>query len=44
MNQEAHIVRNGIAEPFHLADRKALRSFGLQHFDFDLPELDFARI
>jgi N-hydroxyarylamine O-acetyltransferase len=44
MNQEAHIIRNGTAEPFHLVDRKALRSFVAQHFGFDLPELETMRV
>ncbi len=44
MNQEAHIIRNGSAERFHVADRKVLRSFVLQHFSFDLPELETMRV
>ena len=39
MNQGVHIIRNGAAEPAHLADRKALRTLIAQHFGFDLPEL-----
>ena len=44
MNQGVHIVRNGIAEPLHLPDRKALRSLVAQHFGFDLPELETMRV
>jgi N-hydroxyarylamine O-acetyltransferase len=44
MNQGVHIVRDGVAEPAHLADRKALRSLVAQHFGFDLPELETMRV
>jgi N-hydroxyarylamine O-acetyltransferase len=44
MNQGVHIIRNGVAEPAHLADRKALRSLVVQHFGFDLPELETMRV
>jgi N-hydroxyarylamine O-acetyltransferase len=44
MNQGVHIVRNGVAEPAHLPDRKALRSLVAQHFGFDLPELETMRV
>jgi N-hydroxyarylamine O-acetyltransferase len=44
MNQGVHIVRNGVAEPVHLPDRKALRSLVVQHFGFDLPELETMRV
>ena len=44
MNQEASIVRNGSAQPAHLADRKALRRFVAQHFGFDLPELETMKV
>ena len=40
MNQGVNMIRNGIAEPTQLADRKALRSLVVQHFGFDLPELE----
>jgi len=33
-----------VAEPAHLPDRKALRSFVVQHFGFDLPELETMRV
>jgi N-hydroxyarylamine O-acetyltransferase len=44
MNQGVNIVRNGLAEPAHLPDRKALRSLVVQHFGFDLPELETMRV
>jgi len=44
MNQDVHIIRNGTAEPTQLADRKALRSLVVQHFGFDLPELETMRV
>jgi N-hydroxyarylamine O-acetyltransferase len=44
MNQGVHIVRNGVAESVHLPDRKALRSLVVQHFGFDLPELETMRV
>ena len=44
MNQGVHIIRNGVAEPAHLPDRKALRSLVAQHFGFDLPELETMRV
>lgn len=44
MNQGVHIVRNGVAEPAHLPDRKALRSLVARHFGFDLPELETMRV
>ena len=44
MNQDVNVVRNGVAEPAHLADRKALRSLVAQHFGFDLPELETMRV
>jgi N-hydroxyarylamine O-acetyltransferase len=44
MNQGVHIIRNGVAEPDHLPDRKALRSLVAQHFGFDLPELETMRV
>ena len=44
MNQGVHIVRNGVAEPAHLPDRKALRSLVAQHFGFDLPEVEGLRV
>jgi N-hydroxyarylamine O-acetyltransferase len=44
MNQGVHIIRNGIAEPAHLPDRKALRSLVVQYFGFDLPELETMRV
>jgi N-hydroxyarylamine O-acetyltransferase len=37
MNQGVHIVRNGVAEPAHLENRKALRLLVAKHFGFDLP-------
>jgi N-hydroxyarylamine O-acetyltransferase len=44
MNQGVHLVRNGVAEPVHLPNRKALRSLVAQHFGFDLPELETMRV
>jgi N-hydroxyarylamine O-acetyltransferase len=44
MNQDVHIIRNGIAEPAHLPDRKALRSLVVQYFGFDLPEIETMRV
>jgi N-hydroxyarylamine O-acetyltransferase len=44
MNQGINIIRDGTAEPGHLADRKALRSLVAQHFGFDLPELETMRV
>jgi len=44
MNQDVHIIRSGMAEPTQLADRKALRSLVVQHFGFDLPELETMRV
>jgi N-hydroxyarylamine O-acetyltransferase len=44
MNQDVHVIRNGAAEATLLADRKALRSLVLQHFGFDLPELETMRV
>ncbi len=44
MNQDVHIVRGDTAEPARLADRKALRSLVVQHFGFDLPELETMRV
>ncbi len=44
MNQGVHIIRDGIAEPTQLEDRKALRSLVAQHFGFDLPELETMRV
>jgi len=44
MNQGVHIIRNGVAEATHLADRSALRSLVAQHFGFDLPELETMRV
>ena len=44
MNQGVHIIRNGAAEPSHLADRKALRTLIAQHFGFDLPELETMKV
>jgi len=44
MNQGVNNIRNGIAEPSLLADRKALRSLVAQHFGFDLPELETMRV
>jgi N-hydroxyarylamine O-acetyltransferase len=44
MNQDVHIIRNGTAEPAHLADRKALRTLIAQHFGFDLPELETMKV
>lgn len=44
MNQDVRIIRNGAAEPIHLADRKALRSLVAQYFGFDLPELETMRV
>jgi N-hydroxyarylamine O-acetyltransferase len=44
MNQGVHIIRDGVAEPFHLADRQALRSLVAQNFGFDLPELETMRV
>ena len=44
MNQGVHIIRNGVAEAIQLADRKALRSLVVQHFGFDLPELETMRV
>jgi N-hydroxyarylamine O-acetyltransferase len=44
MNQGVHIVRNGVIEPAHLPDRKALRSLVVQYFGFDLPELETMRV
>jgi N-hydroxyarylamine O-acetyltransferase len=44
MNQGVNIVRNGVAEPAHLPDRKALRSLVMQYFGFDLPELETMRV
>jgi len=44
MNQDVNVVRNGVAEPAHIADRKALRSLVAQHFGFDLPELETMRV
>ena len=44
MNQDVHIIRNGAAEPAHLADRKALRALVAQHFGFDLPELETMKV
>ena len=41
---QSGIVRNGIAEPVHLENRKALRSLVAQHFGFDLPELETMRV
>jgi N-hydroxyarylamine O-acetyltransferase len=44
MNQGVHIVRNGVVEPAHFPDRKALRSLVVQYFGFDLPELETMRV
>jgi N-hydroxyarylamine O-acetyltransferase len=44
MNQDVHIIRNGAAEPAHLADRKALPALVAQHFGFDLPELETMKV
>jgi N-hydroxyarylamine O-acetyltransferase len=44
MNQGVHIIRDGVAEPLHLADRQALRSLVAQNFGFDLPELETMRV
>ena len=44
MNQDVNVVRNGVAEPTQLPDRKALRSLVVQHFGFDLPELETIRV
>jgi N-hydroxyarylamine O-acetyltransferase len=44
MNQDVHIIRNGAAEPAHLADRKALRMLVAQYFGFDLPELEKMKV
>jgi N-hydroxyarylamine O-acetyltransferase len=44
MNQGVHIVRNGVAEPAHLENRKALRLLVAKHFGFDLPELETMRV
>jgi N-hydroxyarylamine O-acetyltransferase len=44
MNQDVHMIRNGTAELTQLADRKALRALVVQHFGFDLPELETMRV
>jgi N-hydroxyarylamine O-acetyltransferase len=44
MNQDVNFIRNGVAEPAQLPDRKALRSVVAQHFGFDLPELETMRV
>jgi N-hydroxyarylamine O-acetyltransferase len=44
MNQDVNIIRNGAAEPAHLADRKALRALVTEHFGFDLPELETIKV
>ena len=44
MNQGVHIISNGVAEAAHLPDRKALRALVVQHFGFDLPELETMRV
>ncbi len=44
INQDANIVREGLAEPVHLPDRKALRQLVAQHFGFDLPELETMKV
>ena len=44
MNQNVKVVRNGVAEPAQLLDRKALRLLVEQHFGFDLPELERMRV
>jgi N-hydroxyarylamine O-acetyltransferase len=44
MNQDVNFVRDGVAEPARLPDRKALRSLVAQHFGFDLPELETMRV
>jgi N-hydroxyarylamine O-acetyltransferase len=38
------MIRNGTAELTQLADRKALRALVVQHFGFDLPELETMRV
>ena len=44
MNQGVNIIRNGVAEPAQLADRKELRALIRQHFGFDLPEIETMRV
>ena len=44
MNQGFQVIRNGVAEPGQLEDRKALRSLVLEHFGFDLPELETMQV
>jgi N-hydroxyarylamine O-acetyltransferase len=44
MNQGVNIIRDGLAEPTQLADRKALRALVAQHFGFDLPELETVKV
>jgi len=44
MNKDVNFVRSGVAESAQLPDRKALRSLVVQHFGFDLPELETMRV
>jgi len=44
MNQDVHVIRDGVAEATQLPDRKALRSLVAQHFGFDLPDLETMRV
>lgn len=43
-NREATIVAGGVTRSAQLADRAALRAFLVEHFGFDLPEVERLRV
>jgi N-hydroxyarylamine O-acetyltransferase len=44
MNRDVTVVREGRAEKYQLADRRALRTLLGEHFGFDLPDVEQLRV
>jgi N-hydroxyarylamine O-acetyltransferase len=44
MNRDVTTLRNGTTEKYQLSDRKALRALLVEHFGFDLPDVERLRV
>lgn len=44
MNRDVTVIRAGTTEKYQLADRRALRALLVEHFGFDLPDVEHMRV
>lgn len=44
MNRDVKIIEGGETRTYQLADQTALRAFLVEHFGFDLPEVETMRV